>query len=368
MKRKVLAISMSMVVSAWSGSAAAETGFSLHVEGGVARAVGGSSDMFGWGGAGLITPELVLHPAIGIEFPLGVVGLATSPEANPAFARTASGSAFVALTGLRLHPLIGRLGGLGDAVWIAGGGGLADTSGLLAPALDLRLGADLRVGQVALGPFAGYLQLINLHGGARPDDGRMMLFGLHGSFGPSRFSSPRAALPEPLRAPSPEAPVEPDTSTSEVSLAPLVPVLEAPLAPVARAPVETRRELVEPIHFVFHRAEITKEGMQVVLLAAEILRAHPEIAVARVIGHSDESGDSAYNMRLSEQRAQAVVAALIREGVEHWRLEVAYYGKDRPRRRELGLGAQQENRRVEIEIRDPGKASAPALDKEGGAR
>ncbi len=363
MRSKVLAMGLVVSAAAWSGSAAAETGYSVHVEGGVARAVGSSSEMFGWGGAGLITPELVLHPAIGIELPIGVIGLATNPEANPAFARTESGSTFLALTGLRLRPLIGRLGGIGDAIWIAGGGGLADTAGVLAPVVDARLGADLQVGKVSIGPFAGFLQLINVHGGARPDDGRVMLFGLHGSFGPRRFPTARVPATEEPRTPAPETPATSDEPRAEASASPEPPAPEVTAAPSMRASVETRRELVEPIHFVFHRAEITKEGMQVVLLAAQIMRAHPEIAVARVVGHSDDSGDSAYNLRLSELRAQAVVAALVREGVDPWRLEVAYFGKDRPRTKGPTLRAQQENRRVEIEIRDPGKTQEPVSQK-----
>jgi outer membrane protein OmpA-like peptidoglycan-associated protein len=367
MRSEVLAVGLAAAVGACSGSASAETGFSIHVEGGAAHAVGGSTDMFGWGGAGLITPELVLHPAIGIELPLGVVGLATNPEANPAFARTPSGSAFLALTGVRVRPLLGRLGGIGDAIWIAGGGGLADTSGILAPALDLRLGADLRVGQVGVGPFAGFLQLINTQGGARPDDARVMLFGLHGSFGPSRFPTRRAPPPAPIAAPLPEQPT-PDAGDELRAEAPFAqPAPDLPTPREERAAPATRRELVEPIHFVFHRAEITPEGMQVVLLAAQIMRDHPEIAVARVIGHSDETGDSAYNLRLSERRAQAVIAALIRQGVSPDRLELAYFGKNLPRRRGAGLHAQEENRRVEIEIRDPGTPLGGA-SHQGGSR
>jgi outer membrane protein OmpA-like peptidoglycan-associated protein len=350
MRSTALAIGLSAVVFSSGRGALAETAYSIHVEGAAARAVGATSGMFGWGGSALITPELVLHPMIGIELPLGVIGLATNPDANPAFARTPSGSTFLALSGIRVRPLRGRWGGLGDGLWIAGGGGLADTAGVLAPALDARLGVDLQIGSVSVGPFAGYLQVVDVTSGARPGDARVALFGLHGAFGPRPFPARRAPAPEPSFEPSPP-PSPIGESPDAAPLAELGPTLDPP--PPASAPptpAPAFRELVEPIRFVFHRAEITREGMLVVLAAAELLRERPDIKVARVVGHSDELGDTTYNLRLSEARAQAVVAALIRQGVDPHRLEVTFLGKSQPRRRGLGERAQQENRRVEIQI------------------
>ncbi|MEZ4320600.1 MAG: OmpA family protein [Myxococcota bacterium] len=50
------------------------------------------------------------------------------------------------------------------------------------------------------------------------------------------------------------------------------------------------------------------------------LRAHPEVRVLRVEGHADSLGGSAYNLALSDRRAQVVVDALVERGVERERL------------------------------------------------
>jgi|GEM_PF-1939997 len=65
----------------------------------------------------------------------------------------------------------------------------------------------------------------------------------------------------------------------------------------------------------------------------------------RIEGHTDSVGSRASNLALSQQRAQAVVRALIAEGVDASRIEAAGYGPDRPLPgRPASAGA---NRRVE---------------------
>ncbi|MFO0761238.1 MAG: OmpA family protein [Byssovorax sp.] len=347
-----------MALLATSGSALAEPGFALHVEGGAAHAVATSADMFGWGGALLVSPEIRLRPNAGLELPIGVLGLATNEDASAAYAHTSSGSALVAFGGLRVRPLLGLIGPVGDAIWIAGGAGVAETSGIWAPALNARVGGDLRLGSLSFGPFAGFVQLINLEGGARPDDGRFVTFGLHGSL---ELKIKSSAPPRRERAAEPPAQAEAPVQITELPPLPPAPAFgEAPpiIPPRARAP----RELVAPIHFVFHRADMLPEDAPILAQAVAILRDHADLKV-RISGHADEAGDNAYNLRLSELRAQAVTEALVRAGVDPRRLEIAYFGKARPLRREPTQRAQQENRRVQIEV----IAGDPAAGA-GGAR
>lgn len=346
MRSRALSISLGLALSAASGGALADPGFTLHLEGGAAHAVATSADMFGWGGSLLLSPEIRLHPVIGLELPIGLLGFATNADVSPAYAHTASGSALMAFGGVRVRPLLGHLGPLGDALWIAGGPGVAETSGLWAPALDARVGGDLRFGSLSFGPFAGFVQLINLQGGARPDDGRFVTFGLHGSLDLNLKPSARARREQ--AGPLPPLPAGAPVQITELPpLPPVAAFAEAPplVPPRARAP----RELVAPIHFVFHRAEILPDGLPILAQAAAILRDHGDLKV-RIAGHADEAGDNAYNLRLSELRAQAIAQALVQAGVDPRRLEIAYYGKARPLRREPTQRAQQENRRVQIEV------------------
>ncbi|MGL5292059.1 MAG: OmpA family protein [Vibrionaceae bacterium] len=67
-------------------------------------------------------------------------------------------------------------------------------------------------------------------------------------------------------------------------------------------------------------------------------------------GHTDSSGDDAYNMTLSEKRAESVKSYLQRQGVNAQRLYVAGYGETQPKADNNTSEGRAQNRRVEIEI------------------
>ena len=58
----------------------------------------------------------------------------------------------------------------------------------------------------------------------------------------------------------------------------------------------------------------------------------PQLAAARLTleGHTDATGAADYNLRLSQRRAEAVVAYLVRRGVGSDRLRAAGFGEYRP--------------------------------------
>jgi outer membrane protein OmpA-like peptidoglycan-associated protein len=66
-----------------------------------------------------------------------------------------------------------------------------------------------------------------------------------------------------------------------------------------------------------------------------------------VDGHTDQTGGEAYNRELSERRANAVVAYLVRKGVAIERLTPRGFGESRPLDAD---GASPENRRVETSL------------------
>ena len=69
-------------------------------------------------------------------------------------------------------------------------------------------------------------------------------------------------------------------------------------------------------------------------------------------GHSDNQGTAAYNLRLSQNRAQAVVDALIKLGVEPSRLEAKGYGDTKPLLPNTTEANKARNRRVQLIIRN----------------
>lgn len=174
----------------WLQPAAGHTdvGYAIHAEGSAARMVGErKSEQFGWGGAGLLSPELTLAPWVGIELPLGVVGLSDGGAEEPGMEETGEGMAYLLTPGVRVRPF-GTDGAdelfQAAGLWLAAGGGLAITGDLARPTLEGRVGYDLAAGPVRLGPYGGYLQIIETDSELMPEDARIVLVGLHGSFEP----------------------------------------------------------------------------------------------------------------------------------------------------------------------------------------
>jgi outer membrane protein OmpA-like peptidoglycan-associated protein len=67
-----------------------------------------------------------------------------------------------------------------------------------------------------------------------------------------------------------------------------------------------------------------------------------------VAGHADRSGVDAYNQRLSQRRAAAVVGALVRSGIPAELIETTALGEQAPAVRTGDGTAHRHNRRVEI--------------------
>ncbi|MWD26231.1 OmpA family protein [Aquicoccus sp. SCR17] len=82
---------------------------------------------------------------------------------------------------------------------------------------------------------------------------------------------------------------------------------------------------------------------------ANNLRSYPNSSV-QVVGHTDNTGDAAYNQDLSERRATAVANVLMRSGVAPNRIRTYGRGESQPVATNLTAEGRQQNRRVEIVI------------------
>jgi len=70
-----------------------------------------------------------------------------------------------------------------------------------------------------------------------------------------------------------------------------------------------------------------------------------------VQGHTDSSGPAAYNLKLSEKRAAAVVTYLVdKAGIDSSRLSSKGFGEDYPIADNKTRAGRAENRRVEIKL------------------
>lgn len=64
-------------------------------------------------------------------------------------------------------------------------------------------------------------------------------------------------------------------------------------------------------------------------MLAAFLEAHPDLQV-ELGGHTDNVGTDAYNLKLSEERAEVVRQALIDKGIAETRLAAKGYGSQKP--------------------------------------
>jgi outer membrane protein OmpA-like peptidoglycan-associated protein len=113
---------------------------------------------------------------------------------------------------------------------------------------------------------------------------------------------------------------------------------------------DDRIELFEKIYFSSGRAVITPASLRLIDQIAEILKSHPNVLKVRVDGHTDSRGNRVANTRLSRQRAEAVVRALVARGVSRSRLEARGLGSSQPIAPNNTAAGRDLNRRVELSI------------------
>jgi len=84
---------------------------------------------------------------------------------------------------------------------------------------------------------------------------------------------------------------------------------------------------------------------------AAILRAYPQVKI-RIGGYTDNTGDPAANLRLSEQRADNVMAELVRLGIDPARMTAKGYGAEDPIADNSTEEGRQKNRRISLRVTD----------------
>jgi outer membrane protein OmpA-like peptidoglycan-associated protein len=109
-------------------------------------------------------------------------------------------------------------------------------------------------------------------------------------------------------------------------------------------------KLKKEVHFQHDSTEILPDSMGLLEELAELFKNKPEIRLAEVQGHTDNTGSAVYNQRLSQGRAQAVVDTLVRLGVSPDRLVAKGYGADKPLVPNTTDGNRAKNRRVQVII------------------
>jgi len=110
--------------------------------------------------------------------------------------------------------------------------------------------------------------------------------------------------------------------------------------------------MVYGIHFDTGEATIQEESASTLAEIAELLDQHPNLTLG-VVGHTDSTGETDFNMELSTRRAEAVVDYLTSEhGADQGRLIARGLGPWAPAASNEDEDGRARNRRVEL-IRSP---------------
>ncbi|HEX3766421.1 MAG TPA: OmpA family protein [Kofleriaceae bacterium] len=109
---------------------------------------------------------------------------------------------------------------------------------------------------------------------------------------------------------------------------------------------DTSIEILDVIYFEYDKAVILPKSFPILDAVAATLQGNPSIQLVEIQGHTDERGDDAYNLDLSDRRAKAVMKYLVDKGVDAKRLTAQGYGETQPLDRRHNEAAWAKNRRV----------------------
>jgi len=103
------------------------------------------------------------------------------------------------------------------------------------------------------------------------------------------------------------------------------------------------------VYFEFNKATITANSKLALSKLVKIFNEYPETNIL-VEGHTDDIGSDAYNLTLSQKRAEAVGNYLKANGIAPSRLSIKWYGESQPKVENTSDANRAENRRVEFGI------------------
>jgi OOP family OmpA-OmpF porin len=168
---------------------------------------------------------------------------------------------------------------------------------------------------------------------------------------PVALAAPPAPRTPPVLVPAPPpAPV--------VAAPPPPPPVAAPIAPVAVAPAAAPK--TKPMRnvtiggdafFDVNKASFRKEAQPELDKFAEQVRRVSAVDAVQITGHTDSTGATDYNQKLSEQRAATVKDFLVKNGVDPSKITILGMGERQPLADNGTKEGRAKNRRVEVMVK-----------------
>ena len=127
----------------------------------------------------------------------------------------------------------------------------------------------------------------------------------------------------------------------------------------ASAPISISQKFVladkgGKVLFDFNKATLKPEAKTQLARVLQALKEQPGLQT-HIVGHTDSVGSDAYNMKLSQQRAESVAAYLVQNGVPRQSIRADFRGEREPVAPNTTDEGRAQNRRVEITVSPPGQ-------------
>ena len=106
---------------------------------------------------------------------------------------------------------------------------------------------------------------------------------------------------------------------------------------------------IKGIEFDTGKADVKPKSFAVLDNAVKLMKEYPEVRV-EVSGHTDNAGESAANKKLSQERADAVKAYLVQQGIDASRVVALGYGDEKPVADNAKPAGKAKNRRIEFKL------------------
>jgi peptidoglycan-associated lipoprotein len=228
---------------------------------------------------------------------------------------------------------------------VAAGGGLLEDQ--VRAAIEPGLGWIFEVGNVGIGPFGRYIQIIETEDQFDGNDARLALLGVEAVLFDERdrpmrpaartiSARDRGAAAPAARQPAP-APQEPRAREME---------------PERTTEAASERVLDVRVLFDYDKSELRPEGKESLReVASSFMEEGQSGRILRVQGYADQRGSVRYNLHLGTERALAVRNYLISLGVPADQIRTEAYGEDWPAVPDANESSEfQQNRRATFVI------------------
>lgn len=123
--------------------------------------------------------------------------------------------------------------------------------------------------------------------------------------------------------------------------------IKPPQAGAMKAALDKDGHVALNIDFDFDKATLRPDAAPIIKQIVALLKDNPDLKLS-IEGNTDNVGDHDYNVKLSQQRAAAVVAALVKAGIAADRLKSSGNGPDKPVADNGTTAGRAKNRRVEL--------------------